>query len=586
MINREMTNMVSQHIGDTIPNNNQHAVSVTLPTWEATVGYEEGQDWVVSQMSSGYPRFFIHSVIQLLIGAIENKYGRSKEKCMVFPSYKVAKRCRAFMEAHGGHGGRVLQLTSAGPKTEGEKSTVVETSIGVVFFDPQDAKLAKNYWQHSGECISSRQAEYLMARLFSQTAIAITGDQKSAIQAQKIQQMSPSLKQFNRDKDDDDVDGYIDQKYGRVLDLKFAGAAKVALRRRIITNVSNVHKHELLDLDQITSDNGATKIFHEDDVYLCPTGMSAIFQCHQALLNIYPAKKSVCFGFPYVDTLNILNKFGPGSHFLGLGDDQSLDELETNLELGTWSILALFCECPSNPLLKTPNLYRIRQLADKFDFAVVVDDTIGNFININTLPYADMVATSLTKVFSGSSDVMGGSIVINQDSKHYHALKAHFNANFEDLLWAKDALVLERNSRDYITRSQKVNQNALAVVEFLQNCALIKHVYYPKLCDTRPYYDAVKTPTGGYGGLISFLFHDPNDAICFFNAMNFHKGPSLGTNFTLACPYTILAHYQELDQVEKWNVDRNLIRISIGMEDTSELLAVMQQSLDITLRRV
>ena len=46
----------SQEIGVPIPNI-PHAVSVTLPTWEATVGYEEGEDWVVSKMNSGYPRF-------------------------------------------------------------------------------------------------------------------------------------------------------------------------------------------------------------------------------------------------------------------------------------------------------------------------------------------------------------------------------------------------------------------------------------------------------------------------------------------------------------------------------------------------
>ena len=70
--------------------------------------------------------------------------------------------------------------------------------------------------------------------------------------------------------------------------------------------------------------------------------------------------------------------------------------------------LALFCEFPGNPLLKTPNLLRIRSLADQFDFAVVVDETIGNFINVHVLPYADIVVSSLTKVFTGECNVMGG----------------------------------------------------------------------------------------------------------------------------------------------------------------------------------
>jgi hypothetical protein len=87
--------------------------------------------------------------------------------------------------------------------------------------------------------------------------------------------------------------------------------------------------------------------------------------------------------FPYIDTLKITEKFGPGSQFYGFGSAEELDDLEK----------------------------RIRHLADKYDFCVVVDETIGNFINVNVLPYADVVVSSLTKVFSGDSNVMGGGQV-------------------------------------------------------------------------------------------------------------------------------------------------------------------------------
>ena len=70
--------------------------------------------------------------------------------------------------------------------------------------------------------------------------------------------------------------------------------------------------------------------------------------------------------------------------------------------------LALFCEFPGNPLLKSPDLLRIRRISDRYDFAVVVDETIGNFINIHALVYADVAVSSLTKIFSGDSNVMGG----------------------------------------------------------------------------------------------------------------------------------------------------------------------------------
>lgn len=162
----------------------------------------------------------------------------------------------------------------------------------------------------------------------------------------------------------------------------------------------------------------------------------------------------------------------------------------------------------------------------------------------------------------------------------YHTLKKYFDDEYEDLFWAEDALYLERNSRDFAERSAKINETALATVDLLQQNPLISKVYYPSISDTKHYYDAIKTPTGGYGGLISFIFKEPEDAICFFNAVNLHKGPSLGTNFTLACPYAILAHYQELDEIAKWDIDRNLIRISIGLELESDLLGVLNKSLE------
>lgn len=111
--------------------------------------------------------------------------------------------------------------------------------------------------------------------------------------------------------------------------------------------------------------------------------------------------------FPYIDTLKILEKFGPGCQFYGHGSQEDLDDLERKLEGGE-RFLALFCEFPGNPLLASPNLQRIRALSDKYDFAVVIDETVGNPLNVHVLPYADIVVSSLTKVFSGDSNVMGG----------------------------------------------------------------------------------------------------------------------------------------------------------------------------------
>jgi cystathionine gamma-synthase len=97
------------------------------------------------------------------------------------------------------------------------------------------------------------------------------------------------------------------------------------------------------------------------------------------------------------------------SHFKmhGHGNKAELDQLEADLIHGD-RISALFCEFPSNPQLRSPDIQRLRMLANRYKFAIACDDTVGSCINVNVLPFVDIVMTSLTKSFSGGSDVMGG----------------------------------------------------------------------------------------------------------------------------------------------------------------------------------
>ncbi len=64
-----------------------------------------------------------------------------------------------------------------------------------------------------------------------------------------------------------------------------------------------------------------------------------------------------------------------------------------------------------------------------------------------------------------------------------------------------------------------------------------------------------------------------------FDRLQVCKGPNLGTYFTLCCPYTILAHYNELDFVESCGVSRWLLRISVGNEPGNELLRRFESAL-------
>lgn len=176
------------------------------------------------------------------------------------------------------------------------------------------------------------------------------------------------------------------------------------------------------------------QLVSDDDVFLYPGGMSAIWHAHQLILQTVEkvgkvAGKSICFGwvtassgrlpsdqppfrsFPYTDTLKILEKWGPGCHFFGSGVDDDLSQVRRIAQEAVSSgnpIVALFCEVSTNPLLRTPNMVELRKIADEFNFLIVVDETIGNFVNVDIMEYSDIVVTSLTKVFSGRTNVMGG----------------------------------------------------------------------------------------------------------------------------------------------------------------------------------
>ena len=87
-------------------------------------------------------------------------------------------------------------------------------------------------------------------------------------------------------------------------------------------------------------------------------------------------------------------------------------------------------------------------------------------------------------------------------------------------------------------------------------------------------YERIRRHGGGYGSLLSFLPATPATmAPRIYDALDVSKGPSLGTDFTLACPYTLIAHYRELDWAETHGVSRWLLRVSVGLEDFDDLQA-------------
>lgn len=305
-----------------------------------------------------------------------------------------------------------------------------------------------------------------------------------------------------------------------------------------------------------------------EDVYLFPSGMAATYAVHRMLTAVFPGRKTVQLGFPYVDVLKVQELFGSGAHFLPVLDEAAYQSLETLLS--SEPLAGIFSEAPTNPLLQCCDYQRL-QTMNRAGVPVIVDDTVGSSVHLDAFRVADVVTTSLTKAFSGTGDVLAGSVILNRRSPHYAAFSAFLREHADHHLFRADAVALENNSRDYVERCHVMSRNSAGLYEYLSKHPKIGQVWH-SINEGGPGYRFLQR-ADGHGCLLSLALKDPADAPAFYDALAVCKGPSLGTRFTLVCPYTLLAHYQELDWAESCGVPRFLIRVSVGLEPLGDLVA-------------
>jgi len=479
----------AEDLGKAIPDH-ELGVSVCLPLWKHVVGYEEGDQEIVSKFQSGYPRFCCPPAITRLFAAAERQFAAAGERCLVFPRVVHAERCVQFIET-----GRVIEWTAH--------------ELGVAVFPADSYVKARKFWRFCGECVSTRQA------------CDALGERKST------------------------------------ASIEDGKAANRVIRERI----------------------AQLAVQQPEDVFLFPSGMAANFAVHRMLTRLFPGRKTAQLDFPYVDVLKLQQIFGSGAHFLPLIQDSEYDDLRTLLQ--NEPLAGLFCEAPSNPLLRCADLERllaIRATAQP-GVPIIVDDTIATVADADAHRVADVVTASLTKSFSGVGDVLAGSVVLSRKSPHHAAFSAFLTTHADHELWRGDAVALELNSRDFVRRVATMSRNALALAGHLRSHPKVDRVWHAAMEGGRGY-EFIRRENGGHGCLLSFtLKHPERTSAKFYDALRFCKGPSLGTNYTLVCPYTLLAHYEELEWVESVGVSRWLIRVSAGLEDTQEIIARFDEAL-------
>ncbi len=315
-----------------------------------------------------------------------------------------------------------------------------------------------------------------------------------------------------------------------------------------------------------------------EDTFIFASGISAALAALRSLPGVREGKKTLQIEFPYVDTLKIQERFGFGVVYLNEATGESFDEAIQRIRAGEFA--GVFTEIPSNPLLRTIDLKRVSEACAFSKTPLVVDDSAVGPLNVDVLPHCDILTSSLTKWISGTGDVMAGALTLRSDSPLIADLRDSISADAAECapLYIADAEILLSNIKGYAKRNKLINDHALKLVDFLKNHPAIADVWHPSLIHTG-YFDAIKRKNGGYGGLLSITLTNPKKAPKVYDALKLSKGPSFGTPFTLVCPYTLLAHYDELSWCEDCGVPSNLIRISVGTEPVETIIAAFEEAL-------
>ncbi|OQE73019.1 hypothetical protein PENNAL_c0091G04427 [Penicillium nalgiovense] len=210
-------------------------------------------------------------------------------------------------------------------------------------------------------------------------------------------------------------------------------------------------------------------------------------------------------------------------------------------------------EFPSNILLSSPDLRRIHALADRFDFIVACDDTVAGFVNLDAIPCVDVMISSLTKTFSGSSNVTGGSLVVNPSSRQRDTIKAALSANYEETYFPLDILTLINNRKNMPCRVKRFNESTIPLVNLLSSHQSIATVHHPSTAPTSSLYQSVMRKDGGYGNVMSII--------------------------SVTRPAPNIPTISSIENVQKYGVPQRILRISVGLENSDQLLATVAKAL-------
>jgi len=282
------------------------------------------------------------------------------------------------------------------------------------------------------------------------------------------------------------------------------------------------------------------------------------------------------YGGSYRMFTKIFSHYGINFRFVDMTNAASIESHFTDQTKMIW------IETPTNPLMRIIDIKAISEKARKKNILVVVDNTFASPYLQNPLELgAHIIIHSVTKYISGHSDVVMGAALTNDDKIHEELA---FIANSCGAVpGPMDSFLVLRGVKTLHIRMERHCQNGKEVANFLRNHPKIDKIYWPGFTD-HPNHDIAKNQMKDFGGMISFTLKKNTMEEAFRMASStkvFSLAESLGGVESLIGHPASMTHASIPAELRiKSGVVNSLLRLSVGIEDISDLIEDLRQALD------
>ncbi len=308
----------------------------------------------------------------------------------------------------------------------------------------------------------------------------------------------------------------------------------------------------------------------------CGSGMAAVHTVFATLTQT--GDHVVCSSAVYGPTTTLLNtvmkKFGVETTFI---DTSNLDEVKKAIKPNT---KVVYVETPGNPTLCISDIAEISKIAHKNNSLVVVDNTFMSPALQNPLALgADVVLHSLTKFLNGHADVIGGIVVVKDEST-YQSFRKTLN-QIGGVIDPFNSFLVHRGLKTLALRMERHCESGQIIAEWLEKHPMIESISYPGL-KSHPQYEIGLKQQKCPGGMITFELKGGIEAgrLLMNSVKLFQLAVSLGGVESLIQHPASMTHFSMGKEARlAGGITDGLVRISIGIENVKDIIADLEQAL-------